>query len=303
MSLEQRTGSSRQQSLRPGRLAAWAVLIVLIALTLFPFYWILRTALSTNASLFTGDVGLLPPDATLVNFRRVLGLASPEEIAAAGGAGVTFDFWLYLRNSLIVSTLITIGQVTFCAMAAYAFARLRFPGRDALFYLFLSALMIPPVFILIPNFLFLNSLGLLDTFAAVVAPFIFMTPFTVFFLRQFFLGINTQVEEAAKLDGAGHVQLFTRIVVPIMAAPLSTAAILTFILSWNEYMWPLVVGQDPSVRVLTVALSLFRAGSPQAAPDWTGLMTATFLAAVPIIVLFLVLGRRVVDGIQFSGVK
>ena len=312
MSLDELTATSRerpasaarrQRNLRPGRIAAWAVLGALILLTLFPFYWILRTALSTNASLFTGDVGLLPPDATAVNFRRVLGLATPEEVAAAGGAGVTFNFWLYLRNSLIVSTLVTVGQVTFCAMAAYAFSRLRFPGRDALFYLFLSALMIPPVFILIPNFLFLNSLGLLDTFAAVVAPFFFMTPFTVFFLRQFFLGINTQVEEAARLDGAGHIQLFTRICVPIMAAPLSTAAILTFIQSWNEYMWPLVVGQDPSVRVLTVALSLFRAGSPQAAPDWTGLMTATFLAAVPIIVLFLALGRRVVDGIQFSGVK
>lgn len=293
----------RRAPLRPGRVLAWAALIGLVLLTLFPFFWILRTALSTNASLFAGDVSLLPPDPTLVNFRRVLGLATAEEIAGAGGSGVTFNFWLYLRNSLIASTLITIGQVTFCAMAAYAFSRLKFPGRDLLFYLFLSALMIPPVFILIPNFLFLNSLGLLDTFASVVAPFIFMTPFTVFFLRQFFLGLNTQIEEAAKLDGAGHVQLFTRIAVPIMAAPLTTAAILTFIQSWNEYMWPLVVGQDPSVRVLTVALSLFRAGSPQAAPDWTGLMTATFLAAVPIIVLFLVLGRRVVDGIQFSGVK
>ncbi len=313
MSLASRTRSSsgtlptstgeRRRRPSPGRVAAWAVLIALIVVTLFPFAWILRTALSTNASLFTGEAGLLPPEPTLVNFRRVLGLATPDEIAAAGGSGVTFNFWLYLRNSLIVASLVTLGQVTFSAMAAYAFSRLHFPGRDALFYLFLSALMIPPVFILIPNFLFLNSLGLLDTFPAVVAPFFFMTPFTVFFLRQFFLGINTQVEEAAKLDGAGHVQLFTRIAVPIMAAPLSTAAILTFIQSWNEYMWPLVVGQDPSVRVLTVALSLFRAGSPQAAPDWTGLMTATFLAAVPIIVLFLVMGRRVVDGIQFSGVK
>lgn len=288
---------------RPGRVAAWAALGVLLAVTIFPFLWIVRTALSTNASLFTGDLSLLPPEPTLVNVRRVLGLASPEEVIAAGGSGVGFNFWLYLRNSVIVATLTMVGQVTFCAMAAYAFSRLHFRGRDLLFYLFLSALMIPPVFILIPNFLFLNQLGLLDTFAAVVAPFFFMTPFTVFFLRQFFLGINVQVEEAAKLDGAGHLQLFSRICVPIMAAPITTAAILSFIQSWNEYMWPLVVGQEPGVRVLTVALSLFRSGSPAAAPDWTGLMTATLLSAVPIIVLFLVLGRRVVDSIQFSGVK
>lgn len=290
-------------ALRPGRIAAWTMLVVLIVLTLFPFFWIVRTALSTNASLFAGDTSLVPPDPTLVNFRRVLGLATPEESIAAGGSGVGFNLWLYLRNSIIAATLTMVGQITFCAMAAYAFARLHFRGRDLLFYLFLSALMVPPVFILIPNFLFLNSLGLLDTFPAVVAPFFFMTPFTVFFLRQFFLGINVQVEEAARLDGAGHVQLFTRICVPIMAAPLTTAAILSFIQSWNEYMWPLVVGQEPGVRVLTVALSLFRSGSPQSAPDWTGLMTATFLAAIPIIVLFLSLGRRIVDSIQFSGVK
>jgi multiple sugar transport system permease protein len=287
----------------PGRVAAYAALGVLIVATLFPFFWIIRTGLSTNSSLFSGDLSLLPSETTLVNFKRVLGLASPEEVAAAGGSGVRFDFWLYLRNSLVVSVLITVGQVSFCAMAAYAFARLRFPGRDALFYFFLSALMIPPVFVLIPNFIFLNSLGLLDTYAAVVAPYVFMTPFTVFFLRQFFLGINKQIEEAAKLDGAGHVQIFTLIAIPMMAAPLATSAILTFISAWNEYMWPLVVGQDEGVRVLTVALSLFRAGSPQAAPDWTGLMAATFLSAVPIIVLFLALGRRVVDSIQFSGVK
>ncbi len=297
------TGGDGRRRLRPGRIAAWGALIALMVVTLFPFLWILRTAFSTNASLFAGDLSVLPTESTLVNFRRVLGLATAEENIAAGGSGVGFDFWLYLRNSIVVATLTMVGQTTFCAMAAYAFARLHFRGRDLLFYLFLSALMVPPIFVLIPNFLFLSNLGLLDTYAAVVAPFFFMTPFTVFFLRQFFLGINVQIEEAAKLDGANHVQLFTRIVLPIMAAPLTTAAILSFIQSWNEYMWPLVVGQEPGVRVLTVALSLFRAGSPQAAPDWTGLMTATLLSAVPIIVLFLSLGRRVVDSIQFSGVK
>lgn len=296
--------ANRQPSrFNPGRVVAWVVLGLIIAITILPFYWILRTGLSTNAALFSGDQSFLPPDATLVNFRRVLGLATAEEVRAAGGSGAELNFWLYLRNSVIVATLITVGQVTFSAMAAYAFSRLEFRGREFIFYLFISALMIPPVFIVIPNFIFLNTLGLLDTFAAVIAPFVFMTPFTVFFLRQFFLGINRQTEEAAKVDGAGHITIFTRIAVPMMAAPLATAAILAYTMAWNEYMWPLVVGQDPSVRVLTVALSLFRSGTPQAAPDWSGLMAATFLAALPIILLFMVMGRRVVDSIQFSGVK
>lgn len=279
------------------------MLIAIVAVTLFPFYWILRTAFATNATLFTGDQSLLPPDFTVVNFRRVLGLATDEEVRQAGGSGAELRFWLYLRNSIIVSTLVTVGQVTCCAMAAYAFARLRWRGRDTVFYLFLSALMIPPIFVIIPNFILLNQLNLLDTFAAVVAPYFFMTPFMVFFLRQFFLGISTELEDAAKIDGAGHPRIFLRICVPVMSAPLTTAAILAYVMAWNEFMWPLVAGQEEDVRVLTVGLSLFRAGQPQAGPDWTGLMAATCLGALPVILLFMVMGRRIVDSIRFTGLK
>ncbi|NEE01708.1 carbohydrate ABC transporter permease [Phytoactinopolyspora halotolerans] len=288
---------------RPSRAAAWLILIVLMLVTLLPFYWIVRTAATTNSSLFTGDQSFLPPEPTWVNFERVLGLSSTEEAMAAGGSGAEFDFLLYLRNSVIVSVLITVGQVTFCAMAAYAFARLQWRGREAVFYVFLAALLIPPVFIVIPNFVLLNQLGLLDTFAALAAPYFFVTPFMVFFLRQFFLGISTEMEEAARIDGAGHPRIFLQIDVPIMSAPLSTAAILAYVIAWNEFMWPLVAGSDESVRVLTVGLSLFRAGQPQAGPDWTGLMAATCLGAVPVILLFLVMGRRIVDSIQFTGLR
>jgi multiple sugar transport system permease protein len=293
----------RRPRWRPGRFGAWLVLIAIMVVTLFPFYWILRTAFATNSALFTGDQSVFPPEFTVVNFRRVLGLASDEEVREAGGSGAELQFWLYLRNSIIVSTLVTVGQVTSCALAAYAFARLRWRGRDLVFYLFLSALMIPPIFIIIPNFILLNQLNLLDTFAAVVAPYFFMTPFMVFFLRQFFLGISTELEDAAKIDGAGHPRTFLQICVPVMAAPLTTAAILAYVMAWNEFMWPLVAGQEDDVRVLTVGLSIFRAGQPQSGPDWTGLMAATFLGALPVILIFLVMGRRIVDSIRFTGLK
>jgi multiple sugar transport system permease protein len=298
-----RTRGRRRPQWRPGRLASWLVLIAIVVVTLFPFYWILRTAFATNTTLFTGDQSLVPPDLTTVNFRRVLGLATDEQVRAAGGSGAELRFWLYLRNSVIVSTLVTAGQVTSCAMAAYAFARLRWRGRDTIFYLFLSALMIPPIFVIIPNFILLNQLDLLDTFAGVVAPYFFMTPFMVFFLRQFFLGISTELEDAAKIDGAGHPRIFLQICVPVMSAPLTTAAILAYVMAWNEFMWPLVAGQEEDVRVLTVGLSLFRAGQPQAGPDWTGLMAATCLGALPVILLFVVMGRRIVDSIRFTGLK
>ncbi|GAA1261420.1 carbohydrate ABC transporter permease [Pseudonocardia aurantiaca] len=287
----------------PGRILAWAALIGVVAITLFPFYWMLRTALSNGTTLATGGSSLLPVDFTWGAFRRVLGLATTEEAQAEGGSGTSVEFWVYLRNSVVVATLITAGQVFFGALAAYAFARLRWPGRDAVFFLFLTALMVPPIFTQLPNFLLMRDLGILNTYSAVVLPFFFMTPFAIFFLRQFFLGISSEIEEAARLDGAGHVRTFFRIIVPMSWGPVITLALLQYVQAWNEYFWPLLVASEREVRTLTVALGVFRAQEPQGNPDWPGLMAATLIAAVPVLLLFLAFGRRIVDSIGFSGIK
>ena len=153
-----------------------------------------------------------------------------QEIEAAGTATSTsINFFTALRNSVIICTLITLGQVVFCSMAAYAFARLRFPGRDKFFFLYLTAMMIPPIFTLIPNFVLIKNLGWLNTYAGIIAPFFLMTPFAVFFLRQFFLGISREVEEAALLDGASRWKIFRQLILPMSAAPLTTLAVLTYI--------------------------------------------------------------------------
>jgi multiple sugar transport system permease protein len=293
-----------KQGIRWGRIAAWAVMVLILFVTLFPFWWMIRTALSSNADLVTGNQSLLPVHPTLLNLKQALGLASQKELAAAGTqTSVDVNFFLALRNSIVVATLITLGQVTFCAMAAYAFARLRFPGRDKLFFLFLTAMMIPPIFTLIPNFVLIKNLGWLNSFPGIVAPFFLMTPFAVFFLRQFFLGISREVEEAALLDGAGRWKIFRQLILPMSAAPLTTLAVLTYITAWNEYMWPLVTGDSDNVRVLTVALNAFKSSTPTTAPPWGPLMAATFLAAVPLIVLFMAMAKRMVDAIGFSGIK
>jgi multiple sugar transport system permease protein len=286
-----------------GRIAAWAVLILLLVITLFPFWWVLRTGLSNNRSLGTDPGSLLPVDFTLGAFKRVLGLATVGEAQAEGGSGASVNFVRALLNSVIFATVITAGQVFFCAMAAYAFARLRFPGRDKLFFLFLTALMIPPIFITLPNFILIKQLGLLNTYAGMVLPYLFMTPFAIFFLRQFFLGIPRELEEAAMLDGSGRFRTFARVIAPMATPALATLAILTYITAWGDYLWPLLVGSDDKHRVLTVALSVFRSSTPQGSPDWAGLMAATFVAALPMIILFLAFGRRVVNAIQFSGIK
>lgn len=307
-----------------GRGTAWFLLLLFMAFSLFPIYWALRTSLSTNVALADQPGDLLPPDFTTFNFERVIGDPPAEEIQAAGGSGQEFNIFSAMKNSLIVATSITVGQVFFCSMAAYAFARLKFRGREIVFIVFLTALMVPPIFSLIPNFLFMRDLqldagfftldmswlpgqgkaGWINTYKGLVAPFFLMTPFAIFFLRQFFIGISREVEEAAILDGAGHLRRFFQIILPMAAAPIATLAIITYVNSWNEFLWPFVAGRSEDVRVITVALNDFKAQTPGAVrPDWTGLMTATFVAGAPLIILFGILGRRVVDAIQFSGIK
>ena len=286
-----------------GRIFMWLLLIIILFLTIFPFYWVLRTALTSQGQIFQNTSSLLPVDPTLLNFRRVLGLLSTSEALEAGGSGQSLNFMLFLRNSIVFASLLTAGQITFSTMAAYAFARLRFPGRNFLFTLFVAALMVPDIVRLIPNFILIRSLNLQNTFAGMVAPFFFMTPFSVFFLRQFFLGINKELEEAAKIDGAGYFTIFSRIILPLSSPPIITLSIITFITAWNEYLWPSVMGRDESVRVLTVALNAFRAQQPSGLPDWSGLMAGTFLAILPVLFLYMIVGRRVINSIQFTGFK
>ena len=280
---------------RPGNLGAWLALIALLVVTLFPFIWMLRTAFTANSDIFSGSLSVIPENPTLINFKRVLGLASLEEDLAAGGTGAAVDFFLYLRNSLIFTAVLVVGQVGFSALAAYTFARLRFKGRDLLFTVFLSAMMVPPIFTMLPNFVLIRSLGWINTFAGLLAPYLLMTPFAIFFLRQFFLGIPREVEEAALLDGAWRFRVLTRIILPMAMPALTTLGIITAVTAWNEYLWPQLVGSDSSVRLLNVAVAAFAQSSPSTSPDWAGLMAAASLQVVPMILLLMLFGRRIVD--------
>jgi multiple sugar transport system permease protein len=163
--------------------------------------------------------------------------------------------------------------------------------------------MIPAIFTLLPNFVLIKQLGLVDTLLGIALPTMLMTPFAIFFLRQFFLGISHEVEEAALIDGASKVRVFFRLIVPMSIAPLSTLGILTYITSWNEYFWPLMVSYTDNSRVLTVALGVFKSQTPQTGPDWAGLMAATLVAALPMLLLFMLFAKRIVNSIGFSGIK
>ncbi|MBT1001347.1 carbohydrate ABC transporter permease [Paenarthrobacter sp. DKR-5] len=298
-----RTAPRRRKPINWGRVGSWTVLAFFILLTVVPFLWMIRTALSSNHSLAANSSNLLPADFSWGALKRVFGLQSQQDALAEGGSGAAVNFLLYLRNSLIVSTLITVAQVFFSSLAAYAFARLQWPGRDKVFSIFLGTLLVPPIFTALPNFLLIKNLGLLNTLLGIALPTMLMTPFAIFFLRQFFLGMSREVEEAAMLDGAKHLRIFFQIVLPNAVGPLATLGLLTFIAAWNDYFWPLLVGQTEASRVLTVGLGVFKSQSPQGAPDWSGLMAATLIAALPILILFLAFGKKVVNSIGFSGIK
>ncbi|MCT1431981.1 carbohydrate ABC transporter permease [Brachybacterium muris] len=296
----------RRRRRRPfswGRLLAWAVMIVFLFITLFPFYWMLRTALSSNNALATDPSSLLPVGLNLGGFERVFGQQSVEEAVAQGGSGASINFWRYLLNSVIVATTITVVQTFSCAMAAYAFSRLRWRGRDTVFMIFLASMMIPQIFTLLPNFILIKNLNLVDTLLGIMLPTLFISSFAIFFLRQFFNNVPREVEEAALIDGASKVRVFFTLILPMASAPLATLALLTYMTAWNEYFWSLMVSYTDQSRVLTVALGVFRAQAPGTGPDWSGLMAATLVAAAPALILFAIFAKRIVNSIGFSGIK
>ncbi len=297
------SASVRARRVSASRWLAWGILGLMLFITLAPLWLVLKTAITPTGDLFTQSAQLMPDQPTAAHFLRVLGLLSPEEAMSHGGSGAQINFIGALVNSLAFTVIVVVMQVMTSAMAAYAFARLRFPGRDVLFALFVASMMVPGVVTFIPNFILVRDLGWLNTLAGMVAPFCLFSAFGVFFLRQFFMSIPRDLEEAAMLEGASPLRIFWTVVLPLATTPIATIAILQGINMWNEFFWPFLVAKDEEKRVLTVALQSFKSQTPQGQPDWTGLMAATALTIVPTLVLLVAFGRRVVESVQFSGSK
>lgn len=286
------------------RFHRWARRIVLggfVVATLLPLAVALKTAVAPDNALFEEAGRLAPSSPTWFHFARVLGLADPAAERAAGIVRAEIDFARSLANSLVFTTLVVIPQILCSALAAYAFARLRFRGARVLFRCFIAASMVPGAVLFIPNFILVRDLGWLNTFAGMAAPFALMTPFAVFYLRQVFLSSPLEIEEAARMDGASMFRIFWMIVLPVNKGPLATLTILSALATWNEFFWPYLAGREESVQVLAVAINAFRMQQPMGSPDWTGLMACAILGVVPMVILLLVLGRKIVESVQFSG--
>lgn len=270
-----------------GSLGHWGLNLVMILVCLImivPFYWVIVTAFVPQLEAFGKPPDWTPANWTLDNVRRVF-----DEI----------PFWQMFFNSLKISLIVTIGSCVTSTMAAYAFARLRFPGRDLLFIVFLAALMVPGQVTIIPTFILMRHFGLIDNQAAVWLPGL-INVFGIFLLRQYFLRTPRDLEEAARLDGAGHMRVMFQIALPLASPAIAALAVLTFTASWNQFLEPNLFLNTPEKLTLPVGLvklsGMFR-GSP------ITLFAGITMVLIPVLIVFILAQRRLTDSIALTGMR
>lgn len=265
----------------------WIYIAVILAfvVVVMPFLWMVLGAFKTQGELLASPPTWWPVAPTFDNFTRLF-----ERL----------DFGRYFFNSTTVAVIVTAGNILFCSMLGYALAMLEFPGKKAIFLAVLGTLMIPGLVVFIPQFVLVVNLGLADTLTALFIPFL-AGAFGVFLMRQFFLGTPRDLLEAARLDGAGEFGIFFRVYLPLAGPAIATLATLTFLGSWNNFLWPLVVASSEKTYTLPVALSLVSTGQNQT--DFGLLLAGATVVVLPVLVVFLFFQRFIIEGIATSGIK
>ena len=265
----------------------WVYVVLTGGLVLLvgPFLWMLLGSFRPDRELKQVPPSWLPQDPTLDNYRTLF---------------TQLDFPTYFFNSAVVALAITLGNLVFCSMLGYALAKLDFPGKRIIFVLVLGTLMVPGVVTFVPLFVLVSNLGMVNTFPGLIFPFL-AGPFGVFLMRQFMLSLPDELIHAARVDGAGEWRIFRSIILPLCRPALATLGILTFLTSWNNFLWPLVVAQSEEKYTLPVALAIYAIGENKS--DFGLLMAGSVVIIVPVLVVFLVLQRHFVRGIAMTGIK
>ncbi len=271
------------------RLGVLAILVIGAVVFLVPFYVMLAIAFKSEKELGATNIWAWPKNPTLENFRYVL--ENPN-----------VSFARFLKNTVTVSVLSTVGVLFSCSVAAYSFARLRFPGRDRLFLLLLSTMMLPSIVTMIPTYVLYAKIGWVNSFKPLTVPAYFGAgaAFNIFLLRQFFLGIPRELDEAAVLDGAGHWTIFSRVILPLSGAALATVGVLHFIYTWKDFMGPLLYLNDTDLQTNELGLSTYNALQ---ASKWHLVMAGSVMVMIPIVILFFVGQRYFVKGLAMTGGK
>jgi multiple sugar transport system permease protein len=264
----------------------WYLFMTAAALAvMLPFIWMVSTSLKGQKEVFTYPPTWLPKEWRWQNY-----------IDAWRGA----MFGRYFLNSVFVAVAVTVGQVVTCSMAAYAFARMRFKGKDLLFALFLSTTMISTQVTLVPSYLVMKTLGWMDSYKALIVPFL-TSPFAIFIMRQSFMTIPRELEEAARLDGCGRVRFLVQILLPLCKPVIAAQALFAFMGNWNSYMWPLIITTSKELRTLQIGLRYFV--NQEGGTQWGLFMAAAVLVSVPVIALYFTVQKQFVEGIATTGLK
>jgi multiple sugar transport system permease protein len=281
--------ATKDTALRTRDRVAKSVLYVVLLLGLLavagPFVWMALSSLKPEREIRDVPPTWWPETVTLDNFR---GLFS------------RLDFPLYFFNSALVATLVMVGNLLFCSLVGYALAKLRYPGKRALFLAVLGMLMVPGMVTFVPQFVLVSNMGLTNTYAGLILPFL-VGPFGVFLMRQFLQSIPDELIEAARVDGAGEFRIFWRVVLPLCRPALATLGILTFLASWNNFLWPLVVATTEDKYTLPVALALYSVGENER--NYGLLLAGAVVVVLPVLLVFLVLQRHFLRGIATTGIK
>ncbi|EST39077.1 hypothetical protein N566_04030 [Streptomycetaceae bacterium MP113-05] len=277
----------RRNAARRRRILVHAALTAGVVAMLAPFVWMVLSAFKTDRELGASPTVWIPSEWTLVHFRELLEL---------------LDMGLHFFNSTLVAVAVTACNLVFCSMLGYALAKLRFLGRRPVFAVVLGALMVPSTLMLMPMFVMMSKMGLLDSYAALVLPFA-AGAFGVFLMRQFMLSVPDELLEAARIDGASEWYIFWRIAMPLVKPALATLTIFTFLGSWNNFLWPLVATNDPDRYTLPVALATFAIDPTKADGSNGVLMAGAFLVVLPVLLVFVVLQRYFTQGIATAGLK
>lgn len=285
---EPRTGfrPSRRRPVSPRRIALWAGLIALTCVFGLPLVYMLGTAFKTPAESISSDFHLLPRDPTLGAFQHILGDDSVPVLRWVG-------------NSLLVAVAHSALTVVLAVLASYALARMRFRGRSLIMAMVLATMFVPAVVMLIPHFLIVNSLGWLNSYAALIIPGA-AGAFGVFFLRQFFIAIPTELEEASIVDGCTQWSTFTRVMLPLARPAVATLIVLSFLGSWNDYLWPVFVMFSSEMQTLPSGLRLLQAEN---GTRYDVMMAGAVIASVPVLALYVVAQRWIIEGVSTSGIK
>lgn len=271
-----------KRRMRPREIVSQLLLTAVLILFLMPFVWMIATALKPPAEVFGSPPSLIGSEIRWSNFTEAWGF---------------LPFGRFILNGLLVAGVGTVVVCVTSILAGYAFARLQFAGRDHIFLIYLGTLMVPQEVVIVPMFILMQQFGWVDTYAALILPWAF-TAFGTFLLRQFFLSIPRELEEAAIVDGAGKLRVLLQVILPIAKPAVAVLAVFTFINYWNSFLWPLVIVNSREMATVPLGLNLFLS---QNGNQWHLLMAASAISMLPTLVLVVLLQRHLVKGIALSG--